>query len=186
MLLTFLKFFIGPAIDDGVFNIVWDSIPNEEILQLEQLLTRLSFWRNEYYRLLKQANARQGEMARQEKMDRARRGEGWGFVYLIFIEADKQTGFGIFKIGHSTDPNKRRNAISRAVKHPVEIMHVISTPDPVWAEREIHGRFEEQRFYDNRPGWDKMGLTTEVFRLTPEDVFELKKIQLLYPDWWEA
>lgn len=180
MLFAFLKFFIGSSIDDDVLTATWEAIPQEEKEQLEQLLARLSHHRQEYYRRMKEKAAVKSRAEQESRMARARRGEGWGYVYVIHVEDD------IYKIGHSTDPRKRQSAIARAVKHPVTLRHAITTPDPKWAETEVHSWFEEQKFFDHRPGWDKMGLTTEVFRLTQEDEAMLKSYQVLYPDWWEG
>lgn len=175
-----MKFFIGQeSFDSDILAATWDSIPQAEKEQLEFLLGRLTHYRQEYYRRLKEKTAAKSKIERDKLMQQARQGQGWGYVYVIHIEDN------IFKIGHSTNPQKRKSAIQRAVKHPVSLCHVIATPDPQWAEAEIHARFEEQKYYDHRPGWDKMGLTTEVFRLTQEDELWLKSLSVLYPEWWQ-
>lgn len=79
-----------------------------------------------------------------------------GFVYLL------QSPTGVFKIGHTKNPNNRLQTFNVKLPFEVEYICVIQTLDMRALERELHTHFSTQR------------INGEWFKLTPEDVDYIK------------
>lgn len=87
-----------------------------------------------------------------------------GIVYLIQYSNEP-----IYKIGHTSDFNKRYRRISTSVPHQLNPIWCINTDSPKWLERYWHIRFLKQR----RPG-SGIKRPSEWFDLSDADVYEFK------------
>lgn len=72
-----------------------------------------------------------------------------GFVYLM------KDSKGRFKIGHSSNPRKRRAQLS-SLKHPVKLFMLITTSNMIAIELELHYRFKGKRISDE---WYRLSKT---------------------------
>lgn len=82
-----------------------------------------------------------------------------GFIYLF-----RQTNTDFYKIGmtQTESVNNRFIAFKTYSPHPVEIVSVIETENPIALEKKIHNIFSEKR------------LNGEFFRLNEDDVLKIK------------
>jgi hypothetical protein len=85
-----------------------------------------------------------------------------GYVYLISAQA-------AYKIGCTRAPYRRAAEIANQSAKGAELLHLISTDDPVGIEKYWHGRFSEKRL----AGVNKQ--SGEWFALTFEDVKTFKR-----------
>jgi hypothetical protein len=70
----------------------------------------------------------------------------------------------IYKIGISNAPGKRLQSLSTSIPHELQIVHRFVADSAEEAEAHLHKRFKEAR------------IKGEWFRLTPEQIAELKQI----------
>lgn len=80
-----------------------------------------------------------------------------GHVYVI-----KDPDIQLYKIGRSSDFNKRLKMLSSEFKSELETVLLIPTNDTISLEKEIHDYFDDLRF------------TGEWFKLTEQDIGEIK------------
>lgn len=119
-----------------------------------------------------------------------RAGAKFGYVYLFHLFDD------VYKIGRSENPENRLLAISNIAKRVQgidifaginpKLIKIIATPDMVWGESELHDRYEAVRdLVLAKHSFDSYGLTTELFRLSKEQVQEICAIDKMVPSWFE-
>lgn len=78
--------------------------------------------------------------------------DGPGYVYLIrfhFYQGGK-----CYKIGYSTDPDKRFKQLKAALPGYSELEHVIRTDDMAGAESYMHKEFEQKRIHGSGEWFD--------------------------------
>jgi|GEM_PF-5101691 len=132
--------------------------------------------------------SRDSEKERRE-FERLRSAAKSGFVYLIHLFDD------CYKIGKSLNPATRLKSIISIAERlegidcfegiDPKLILIVQSKDIAWAEQELHCRFEDSRDRGlSRYSFESQGLTTEIFRLSSEQVQEIKKIEVLNPKWF--
>lgn len=103
-----------------------------------------------------------------------------GYVYIARILD------GIYKIGRSSNPQKRCRDLTRLCRSwtDVELVHLISSKDMVWCEREIHRIFDNHRADVQVPDFAYEIGVTELFTLDNVSMQELVAIKELNPQWF--
>lgn len=81
-----------------------------------------------------------------------------GYVYLI------QSPTGHYKIGHTSNPDKRIKTFESKLPFEIEFIHLICTEDRFALEKELHRKFAQQR------------VRGEWFKLTSADVDYIKSL----------
>lgn len=81
-----------------------------------------------------------------------------GYVYLLSSDN------GLYKIGKTTTLDERVTNVTVKVPMRIELVHSLESDDYTWAEKELHARYADKRDHG------------EWFRLTPDDVEEIKVI----------
>lgn len=82
-----------------------------------------------------------------------------GYVYLLCADN------GLYKIGKAKRLDSRVTDVSVKVPMRIELVHSFESNDYTWAEKELHDKYADKRDHG------------EWFRLTPEDVEEIKGIE---------
>lgn len=93
-----------------------------------------------------------------------------GYVYLVEAIGQK----GLYKIGHTTDPKRRRSTFKLALPFDIEYLHLIPCRDRYAAEKVLHARYAAKRLRS-----DETGRWTEWFRLSRKDVRDVQSIKKL-------
>jgi len=83
-----------------------------------------------------------------------------GYVYLL-----KPVGHNVYKIGRTTNLDKRRVQQEKKLKTSLEYVHFIKSNDYQWAEQRMHVIFGHAH------------LVSEWFILTDQDIEKFKSIK---------
>jgi predicted GIY-YIG superfamily endonuclease len=81
-----------------------------------------------------------------------------GYVYLMLMPT------GVYKIGCSTDPQRRLKAMRAKFGKGIELIHVISCADYGAAEQALHSKYQHRH------------IAHERFALTEDDVAAIKAV----------
>jgi hypothetical protein len=108
------------------------------------------------------AQLRAAEKAEQDRLkaERATTRNRAGYVYIL-----KQINGEHYKIGRTSNPDNRLATFNVKLPFPVEYEHLIQTDDMYALESELHQRYASKRVNGS-----------EFFKLTPQDIQELKGI----------